>query len=222
MSNRKQANTMKSNKLLNIIIPIFLLFYSMLSFGQKSELKTGDLLFININCGPMCDAINAVTNGYDGKDFNHMGVVVKENDNYFVYEAIGKAVVKTPLETFVSYTKETIYKGRLKRKYSKLIPKAIAFCEQQLGVPYDNDFLYDNGKYYCSELIYDAFLYSNNNQPFFQLFPMTYKEPHSEAFFPIWIEHFNKIGIPIPEGKLGCNPGGMSLDKKIKIELIHF
>lgn len=222
MSNRKQANPMKSNKLLNIIIPIFLLFYSMLSFGQKSELKTGDLLFININCGPICDAINAVTNGYDGKDFNHMGVVVKENDNYFVYEAIGKAVVKTPLETFISYTKETIYQGRLKRKYIKLIPKAIAFCEQQLGVPYDNDFLYDNGKYYCSELIYDAFLYSNNNQPFFQLFPMTYKEPHSESFFPVWIEHFNKIGIPIPEGKLGCNPGGMSLDKKIKIELIHF
>lgn len=217
MSNRKQANPMKSSKLLNIVGTIFLLLTSMLSFGQKSELKTGDLLFININCGPMCDAINAVTNGYDGKDFNHMGVVVKENDNYFVYEAIGKAVVKTPLETFISYTKETIYQGRLKRKYIKLIPKAIAFCEKQLGVPYDNDFLYDNGKYYCSELIYDAFLYSNNNKPFFQLFPMTYKEPYSESFFPVWIEHFNKIGIPIPEGKLGCNPGGMSLDKKITL-----
>lgn len=195
-----------------------LLFYPWIHFAQKDKLQTGDLLFINISCGPMCDAINAVTEGYKGKDFNHMGLVLVENNEYFIYEAIGEAVVKTPLETFKSYTQEAIYLGRLKKKYRYLIPQAISFCQQHLGVPYDHNFLYDNGKYYCSELIYDAFKFANNNEPFFKLYPMTYKEPNSSTFFPIWVEHFNKIGIPIPEGEPGCNPGGMSLDKKITIK----
>src|SRR5690606_2062329 len=111
------------------------------------------------------------------------------------------------------------YLGKLKDEFQYLIPNAIAFSEEQLGVPYDNDFIYDNGKYYCSELIYDAFLFANGNQPFFELFPMTYKEPNSENLFPIWVKHFKKQNIEIPEGKPGCNPGGMSLDEKITLEV---
>ena len=197
---------------------LFFLLFSLTVFAQKTELKSGDLLFININCGEMCNAINAVTQGYKGNDFNHMGLVVATSKNeYYVYEAIGKEVVKTPLKTFLSYTQKPVYVGSLKKKYRYFTEKAIQFCENQLGVPYDNDFLYDNGKYYCSELIYDAFKFANNNQPFFKLFPMTYKEPHAYSFFPVWITHFEKQGIEIPEGKPGCNPGGMSLDKKIKL-----
>lgn len=201
---------------------IFILLFSISVFAQKTELKNGDLLFININCGGMCDAINAVTNGYNNNNFNHMGLVVKTAKNeYFVYEAIGSAVVKTPLKNFLAYTKNTVYVGTLKRKYANLIPKAISFCEEQLGVPYDDDFLYDNGKYYCSELIYDAFKFANNNKPFFKLFPMTYKEPKSDNFFSVWVEHFAKREIEIPEGKPGCNPGGMSLDKKITLKVFQ-
>jgi len=199
---------------------LFFLLFSISIFAQKTELENGDLLFININCGGMCDAINAVTNGYNNNDFNHMGLVVSTNNkDFFVYEAIGSAVVKTPLKDFLKYTKNTIYVGTLKRKYASLIPKAISFCEEQLGVPYDDDFLYDNGKYYCSEFIYDAFKFANKNKPFFKLFPMTYKEPKSDNFFPVWTAHFAKRGIEIPEGKPGCNPGGMSLDKKITLKV---
>ena len=203
----------------NFIFIVFCLILNTNISAQNQKLENGDLLFININCGPMCDAINAVTEGFENNDFNHMGMVITENNEYFVYEAIGKAVVKTPLKTFVSYTKEPIYIGKLKDEYQYLIPDAIVFSEKQIGVPYDNDFIYNNEKYYCSELIYDAFLLANNNKPFFKLFPMTYKEPNSDNFFPIWIEHFDKQNIEIPEGKPGCNPGGMNLDEKIDIEL---
>lgn len=205
----------KYHKVLCFLIVVFL---ENITIAQNQPLKNGDILFININCGPMCDAINAVTEGFESKDFNHMGMIVFENNAYFVFEAIGKEVVKTPLKKFISYTKEPIYLGKLKDEYQYLIPDAIAFSEKQLGVPYDNDFIYNNQKYYCSELIYDAFLFANNNKPFFKLFPMTYKEPNSDNFFPIWVEHFKKQGIEIPEGKLGCNPGGMSLDNKITIQ----
>lgn len=189
-------------------------------FGQKNYLKNGDLLFINVNCGAMCDAINAVTEGFEGNDFNHVGMVYSDNNNdFFVYEAISKGVVKTPLNDFLKRT-NIVYKGTIKAPFQHLIPLAAAFCEEQLGVPYDADFLYDNGKYYCSELLYDAFLYANDNQPFFQLFPMTYKEPDSEEFFPVWVEHFTKQGIEIPEGLPGCNPGGMSLDEKVEMTIL--
>ena len=191
-------------------------------FAQKSELKNGDLLFININCGAMCDAINAVTDGYKGNDFNHMGLVVlDEHEAVFVYEAIGKAVVKTPLKTFLSYTEKEIFVGILKKKFTYLIPEAINFCESQLGIPYDDDFLYNNGKYYCSELIYDAFLQANNNKPFFKLEPMTYKEPGSNDYFSVWINHFKEINIEIPENKLGCNPGGMSKNRNIILKKLQ-
>ena len=202
---------------------MFLFFIPFITLAQSPKLQKGDLLFINIQCGGMCDAINAVTSGYKNLDFNHMGIVTTTNNkDFYVYEAIGKAVVKTPVETFLSYTKKPVYKAKLKKRYTALIPAVLDFCERQLGVPYDNDFLYDNGKYYCSELVYDAFKAANHNQPFFQLFPMTYKEPGSDHFFPVWIEHFSQRGIEIPEGKPGCNPGGMSLDKKIRIQKLQY
>jgi len=197
------------------------LLLSQFIIAQKHPFKNGDLIFINISCGPMCDAINAVTQAYNNEKFNHMGLVVVQNNKTFVYEAIGTAVVKTPIQTFLGYSNDPIYVGKLNPEFNQLIPDALAFAEKQLGIPYDNDFLYNNGKYYCSELIYDAFLYANNNKPFFKLFPMTYKEPKSENYFPVWETHFKKQGLPIPEGQPGCNPGGMSLDKKITLTKIN-
>ncbi len=133
----------------------------------------------------MCDAINEVTTGYQGLKFNHMGLVVIENGQTFVIEAGGTAVKKTPLDQFLLYSSKTMYLARLKEAYTDLIPKAIAFANAQIGVAYDDEFLYDNGKYYCSELIYDAFQFAYK-KPFFNLYPMTYKPLGSDEFFPIW------------------------------------
>jgi hypothetical protein len=46
---------------------------------------------------------------------------------------------------------------------------------------------------------------------------MTFKKPNSNDFFPAWVEYYKNIGIQIPEGKPGCNPGGISTSDKIKI-----
>lgn len=194
---------------------IFLLF-STLSFAQDIQLESGDLIFQNLSCGPLCDAINAVTSGYDDLDFNHMGLVTKEGKELFVIEASGKAVRKVRLDVFLNYTNAPMYVGRLKPEYKSLIPKALEFAHQQIGMPYDDAFLYDNGKYYCSELVYDAFK-AAYKKPFFALYPMTYKIPNSTAYFPVWISYFNNLKTNIPEGELGCNPGGMSKDEKIDI-----
>lgn len=183
----------------------------------KVQLKDGDLLFQDMDCGPLCDAIEAVTEGYNGNDFSHMGMVYHRNDTIYVIEAAGKAVRLTALEDFSKYTAKPMPVGRLKKQYKKLIPEAIKFSLQQLGVPYDDEYVYDNGSYYCSELIYDAFKKANRDKPFFQLQPMTYIQPGTQEFFPAWVEYYQSIGKPIPEGEPGCNPGGMSMSDKIEI-----
>ena len=140
-------------KMKNKTLLLFFLLFQF-SFSQNVKLKTGDILFQSMNCGPLCEAINEVTEGYQGKDFSHLGMVYIKNDSIFVIEAAGKAVKVTPYETFKTYTNEEMFVGRLKNKYHKYIPEAITFSLQQVGIPYDDEYLYDNGKYYCSEFIY--------------------------------------------------------------------
>lgn len=196
-------------------IPFFIFLPFILIAQKTTNLKTGDLIFQSMNCD-LCKAINAVTEGFDGKDFSHLGMIYIKNDSTFVIEAAGKEVKLTPIEIFKTYTTDTMYVGRLKRKYRKYIPKAIEFSLSQLGIPYDEAYLYNNGSYYCSELIYDAFL-AAYEKPFFELTPMTFKEPNTDHFFQVWIDYYEKLKIEIPEGELGCNPGGISTSNKLKI-----
>jgi hypothetical protein len=179
--------------------------------------KEGDLLFLDLDCGDLCDAIEAVTEGAGGKDYSHLGMLILHNDSLHVLEAIGNAVQLSGLSRFLSYTSKPALHARLKPEFQPLIPTAIAKGKSCLGKPYDDAFLSNNEKYYCSELIYEAFKEANKGKPFFKLDPMTFKKPGSELFFPVWVEYYSNLGIPIPEGLPGCNPGGISRSEKLKI-----
>jgi hypothetical protein len=199
-----------------LLLAIFLLSFCATA-QDKKKLQTGDFLFLDLDCGPLCDAIESVTQSYGGQHFSHIGMVYERHDSVFVIEAIGSAVKLTWLPVFLKYSSKPAYHGRLGSSFRQLIPAAISFSISKLGVPYDDVFLYANGKYYCSELIYDAFLSANGNAPFFSLFPMTYKIPGTKEFDPAWVVYFKKLNQEIPEGKPGCNPGGISLSDKLEI-----
>ncbi len=193
------------------------LLLSAFASAQNIKLQDGDLIFQDMDCGPLCDAIEAVTEGYKGNDFSHMGMVYHRNDTIYIIEAAGNAVRLNTLENFSKNTKKPMYIGRLKKQYNRLIQPAIDFSLKQLGVPYDDEYVYNNGSYYCSELIYDAFKNANRGTPLFELSPMTYVQPGTEEFFPAWVEYYASIGKVIPEGEPGCNPGGMSTSDKLEI-----
>lgn len=206
---------------------LFLFLFTVSSaFGAKNPvisikaLHSGDLIFENLDCGPLCDAIEAVTPAYEGEHFSHVGIIYKEKNQIMVIEAIGKNVHLTPIRKVLQRTTHPVYIGRLPNPDTFMIRKIIQFSLKQIGVPYDNDFLYNNGKYYCSELVYDAFKSANSGRPFFKLHPMTFKIPGSKNTFPVWIKYFSKIGIPIPEGKPGCNPGGIICSGKLNLFLL--
>lgn len=202
------------------MVTVFLIFFSATAFAQKEkafQYESGDLIFQDLDCGDMCAAIEAVTQGYEGHAFSHVGLVNRMGKTVMVIEAVGAGVRMIPLDSFMNRTKNKMYVGRVKKEYTRLIRKAIHFSVQQLGKSYDDAFIYGNGKYYCSELIYDAFQYANHDRPFFRLEPMTFKKPGSDEYFPVWIAYYKNLGVAIPEGKPGCNPGGLSRSAKINI-----
>jgi hypothetical protein len=183
---------------------------------ERGELQAGDLLFQSTR-GDLGGAIEEVTQGVNGNNFSHVGMLVPDSSGGLqVIEAFGDRVQLTSLDSFLRRGTSTIA-ARVKDEYRPLLPAAIAFAIRQTGVPYDDAYLYDNGKYYCSELIYDAFLFANHGQPFFILEPMTFKSSAAGEFPEEWVIHYQALGIPIPEGEPGCNPGGLSRSDKITI-----
>ena len=180
------------------------------------EPAVGDLLFRDCNRGAMCDAIKAVTAGYNGADFSHVGIVGRnEKGEPVVIEAVSKGVVTTDLPRFMERSLDStghpkVIVGRLKKSYRHLIPAAIRQAVALEGRPYDKAFVIGNDAYYCSELVYEAFRQANNGNPVFVLEPMTFKTPGSDETLPAWREYFAKLGIDVPEGQPGINPGGIS------------
>lgn len=213
----------KNGNKISFFLFLFILFSATggVSAQQKTELREGDFLFQQLSCGPLCEAILAVTSGYEGQKFNHIAMVVSHQDTLMVIEAIGKDVHLSSLPNFLARSAYPVYTGRLKQEYQQLLPAAVHFAKGQLGTPYDETFLYQNGKYYCSELIYDAFLAANRGEPVFELKPMTFKIPGRRTFFPVWKDYFGSRKMSVPEGFPGCNPGGISLSDKIEMRGIY-
>lgn len=211
---------------MRIIFLILLLFSTFVSSAGGKQvinldsLKTGDFIFQDIDCGPMCDAIEAVTPAYQGEHFSHIGIIFIRNRKVMVLEAIGEGVHLTPILQVLKRSANPTYIGRLQSKDTLLIGGMIHFGLKQIGLPYDDDFQYNNGKYYCSELVYDACKTANRGVPFFQMHPMTFKIPGNTQTFPVWEKYFSNKKIPIPEGKPGCNPGGIATSGKLKMYLL--
>jgi len=194
---------------------------TLTGYGNATSgfLLPGDILFQDLDCGPLCEAIEAVTEGVNGKDFSHCGMVVEVDGSLQVVEAISKGgVVLTPVEQFIARSgAENITHTRLKPAHRYALPMATAFAIDQVGMPYDEEYILKNGRFYCSELLYESFKMANKNKDFFQLYPMTYKQPRSQDFFPAWEAYYEKLDKPIPEGKPGLNPGSISRSDKLMV-----
>ena len=199
----------------------FILLIILVSCSSKFELKEGDLLFQDLDSSPLCDAIELVTTGYNEANFSHIGLIVLVNDTLKVLEAIPPKVMLTNLDDFLnrSFDKDgnpKVIVGRLKDKYLHSVEEAVSYSKSKLNIEYDEVFLMNNNSYYCSELIYEAFL----NDSIFELQPMTFLHPISNDTLQTWKDYYKEIEVEIPQNKMGINPGIMSLSNKI--EMVHF
>jgi len=199
----------------------------LLFAGEASafKLKSGDLIFQESNSGSLGKAIKDVTNSIEDYSFTHVGIVyIDKNEAYYVLEATRPYVKLTPLSEYLypdkearCYPKSVV--ARLKPEYQHCIPKALEEGMALLGKEYDDAFDLENDAYYCSELIYHILRKANDNKDIFPLNEMTFKSATTSEFSVGWITHFERLGIPIPEGEAGINPGAMS--KSNVIDIVH-
>ena len=209
----------------------FICFVSCNSSDNNDfQLQIGDVLFQDLDSSPLCDAIEIVTPGYNKYNFSHIGIIVElgdpncinsnyiYEDNIRVLEAIPNKVTTSRLDSFLnrsidSNEKPKVIVGRLKKRYQYSILDAVKFLKNKIGIEYDDYFIKDNNKYYCSELIYEAF----EKDSIFKLYPMTFIDPITNNTMNLWQEYYNDLETKIPEGEPGINPGIMSISENIKI-----
>lgn len=208
--------------LLKRTIPVILLFFfcaELLQAQSESlvDYQPGDLLFVSLRCGPLCDAIETVTVGYNNHKFSHVGMLVAQNGELRVLEAIGSVVTTTKLDSFMLRGKNKALHARLLPKYQPYVSSAISYAITQLGMPYDDEFLPDNGKWYCSELIFEAFKQAKTPTLLFNVEPMNFKDPIRKEFFPAWVTYYQKLNKAIPQDVPGCNPGGLSRSPYLQV-----
>ncbi len=186
-------------------------------------LQPGDLLFQDLDYGPLCDAIETVTQGVGGAHLTHVGMVESvDGPEAIVFEAVGAGVVETPLSEFLARSadptgKPKVLVGRLDMEHQSLIPAALATARKFLGRPYDSVYAMDNTSFYCSELVYESLREANGGVPIFSLAPMTFKDPRTAKTFPPWQAYYDALGVVIPEGEAGLNPGGISRSPYVRI-----
>ena len=91
------------NKLLIIFSVLFFSISCTTKNNEKFNLKEGDILFQDSDCGPFCESIEKVTFGYKGSKFSHVGMVIyNDSSELIVIEAISEGVVKTSLHDFLN------------------------------------------------------------------------------------------------------------------------
>lgn len=113
---------------------------------SASKLKEGDIVFQTSKSSQSKYIILATRS-----QWSHCGVIIERPDGLYVLEAIS-TVSLTPYQQWVERGKG---KHVSMKRYTEE-PVKIKFSKY-LGKPYDLAFKFNNGKWYCSELVYDIY-----------------------------------------------------------------
>ncbi len=182
---------------------------------SRADLQNGDILFtgpIKATEGNLSKAIDEVTQTDLATNYTHMGIVVKESQElWIIHAAPEKGVCREPLNQFLE-SRQVADVYRLIDTYQGYIPEALEKGNRLLGLPYDSTYIIGGSAHYCSGLIY--ILYEAHQV--FELEPMTFKNPTTGEYHPIWVEHYDALGMAIPEGLPGCNPNGLAASDNLR------
>lgn len=180
------------------------------------DFHTGDLIFVCDTTG-MGGAIQSSTG--DKKDqhvFTHVAIAECSDSGIYVIDATPRlGVSRRTLGEFIlsvtggdpnrPFTQYAYY-------YQVAVPFDTLLLQRRLksfvGQPYDHYFMPDNGRMYCSELVYECF-FDCNGHHLFPVKPMNFKA--ADGSMPLyWQEHFGRLGTAIPQDMPGTNPNDMS------------
>ena len=198
-------------------LPVLLTMVLIALGAYGWEPSAGDLAFRLGSESAFSDAITSATAWGDSLRFDHVGIVdIDGSGTVTVVEAAPKGGVK--ITSWAEFTSGGgIVVKRLTSEFdaSEVVAKAKSF----IGEDYDWWYLPDNGKMYCSELVYESFIGSDGDH-IFKAAPMNFRQP--DGTMPeFWTRLFEEIGMPVPEGVPGTNPADMAKDPRL-VEVARF
>ena len=182
---------------------------------EDTCIETGDLLFVGIPMNykedNMAQAIAHATSSGDSINFIHTAIleVDKEGAIWVIDATLAYGVDRHPLDTLLKQF--TLHQDGAKATFEVMRlqdnSQAARYVEQAkefLGEAYDSYFMTFNGRHYCTELVYDAYVDTDGNHCFEEV-PMNFK--NAEGEMPAyWTWLFGELGEPIPQGEPGTNP----------------
>lgn len=199
------------SKVLEVIIAVLAVL--PVSCGRPGfEPEEGDLLFQVEGTSDFSAAIADVTAGKDSLRYVHVAIATKKDGKIYALEASSeKGVVLTGLDEFLAESRRVngcpgVVVKRLNTGFP--VERVIESAYSHIGEEYDWSYLPDNGKMYCSELVYEAFR-DETGVPLFTASPMNFRDGNGEIP-EFWIKTFEKLGEPVPEGVPGTNPCDMA------------
>ncbi len=186
--------------------------------SETPSLRTGDLLFTVGANSAMTEAITAATGSEKLLNFSHVGIAVVSNEVDSVLEATpSRGVRMISLEAFQQQAarignRPAVVAMRLKDTTG--VTAAVHRARSYIGQPYDYSFRPDNGRIYCSELIWESYRTPDGN-PRFAARPMNFRA--ADGSMPaFWVKLFERLGEPIPQGEPGTNPNELARDDALE------
>lgn len=144
----------------------------------------------------------------------HVGIIhVDSRGVVNVVEAVPQqGVIVSSWRDFTTHNPHVMV-GRLinRDNVESSVKRAMSF----VGRPYDDLFLLDTNKIYCSELVQVSYLDSNGNA-LFPLISMSFQ--NSDGEIPdYWRNHYSSRGLWVPHGALGSNPVSLAASPLLRI-----
>lgn len=123
--------------------------------GTNAKLHDGDIIFQESRSS-QSRAIQLAT----GSRYSHMGMLVFQDKQWFVYEAV-EPVKLTPLQEWTRRGRAHHYVVKRLRDSSKLTPDVLrkmrGVAKQYQGRHYDLTFEWNDSRIYCSELVWKIY-----------------------------------------------------------------
>lgn len=182
--------------------------------SPRPEIQTGDLLFEVGAASDMSGAITAATGSDSLLNFTHVGIAIACRGADSVLEATSDGGVRmTSLEEFLQGAaridgQPAVVARRLRDTAGTAA--SVARARSFAGLPYDYSYRPDNQRFYCSELVWESYC-TPDGERIFPARPMNFRA--ADGTMPaFWVELFERLGEPIPEGVPGTNPNDMARD----------
>jgi len=160
----------------------------------------------------MTGAITVATGEERQLNYSHVGIAVRAGGIDSILEATSDGGVQvTALGDFLA--RSARINGRpavtvMRLRDTTGVAAAIERARKFIGQPYDYSFRPDNGKMYCSELVWESYLAPDGSR-LFPARPMNFRA--TDGSLPrFWAELFAELGEEVPQDIPGTNPNDMA------------